>query len=192
MKSNLCVLPQSTEQLSDVFIEVEKCAAYNGLSPKQSLQLRLLAEELAGMLPALLKISEGLFWLENEGNHYELHVKLTTFFGSIAQRDKLLSVSTSGKNAAAVGIMGKIRCIVEEAMLAREANGFSAVQTGEMELAPGGWSLANYRLQAQIQNRLDQWDELEKSIIANLADDVKVAICGEHVEITIIKTFWEK
>ena len=155
---------------------VDQCAAHNALSRKRWLQLRLLAEELTGVLPALLQWSKGTFWLENEGNHYELHVLLKASFESSTQREQLLALSTSGKNAAAVGIMGKIRCAIEGAVLPRHS------QTN------GEWSLSQYR--SLLGNEQDKRQEFERSIIANLADDVIVAISGETVDITVIKTFW--
>jgi hypothetical protein len=35
----------------------------------------------------------------------------------------------------------------------------------------------------------ENWDELERSVVANLADDVRIGIKGRDVEITIIKRF---
>ena len=35
----------------------------------------------------------------------------------------------------------------------------------------------------------EAWDELEKSIVANLADEVKVAVRGDNVELVIDKSF---
>ena len=55
MKSNLCTLSQGTLHLDAIFAEVDQCASCNTLSRKCWLQLRLLAEELTGVLPALLK-----------------------------------------------------------------------------------------------------------------------------------------
>ena len=55
------------------------------------------------------------------------------------------------------------------------------------------WSMEDYRLQLQQyrdQNREDAreaWDELEKSVVACVADDVKVSIKGRTVEMTIYK-----
>ena len=175
MKSNLCILQQNAKQLDEIFTEVDRCAAHDVLSRKRWLQLRLLAEELTGVLPSLLKWSKGVFWLENEGCRYELHVSLNTSIGSVEQRDQLLALSTSGKNAAAVGIMGKIRCAIERAALANS--------TGVSE-----WTLKNYR--AQAPGTQGKWNELERFIIANLADDVIVSISKENVDITAIKTFW--
>ena len=34
-----------------------------------------------------------------------------------------------------------------------------------------------------------EWDELEKSIVANIADDIKIAIAGNKVEMTAYKKF---
>ena len=182
MKSNPCRLPQNAEHLADVFAQVDQCAAYNSLTRKRWLQLRLLAEELTGMLPSLLKWSEGVFWLENTDDRYELHVSLKTSIASVEQHNQLLALSLSGKNAAATGIMGKIRCAVEEAML---SNHSGRRDSGHAE---SEWTLEAYRSQAQSER--ESRGELEKSIIANLADDVIVAIKGENVTITVIKTFW--
>ena len=49
------------------------------------------------------------------------------------------------------------------------------------------WSLSNYRSGTKEETK--EWDELEKSIIAKLADDVIVGIIGEKVEIVIKKKF---
>jgi hypothetical protein len=56
------------------------------------------------------------------------------------------------------------------------------------------WSMALYK--EDVQNHISEnekaseaWDELEKSIVANIADDVKVKIIGNDVEMIIIKSF---
>ena len=51
MKTDVCTLKNDKSSLGAILAEAEKSAQYNGLSKKQTLQLRLLAEELAGMLP---------------------------------------------------------------------------------------------------------------------------------------------
>ena len=51
----------------------------------------------------------------------------------------------------------------------------------------GEWSLVNYRKTAV--SGTDEWDELEKSVIANLADDVTVGIIKGKVEIAVKKSF---
>ena len=49
------------------------------------------------------------------------------------------------------------------------------------------WSLSNYR--GKVKDNKEAWDELEKSIIANMADDVTVGIISGKVEIVVKKTF---
>jgi len=41
----------------------------------------------------------------------------------------------------------------------------------------------------QFRKVRDRWDEIERSIIANIADDVKVSIVGKNVEIAVYKAF---
>lgn len=183
MRSNTFPLAQNAGQLAGILNEVDRCAAANGLGKKKALQLRLLAEELNGMLPALLEISEGVFWLENEDSHYRLHVSLRAVLTSARQHDRLLSVSSSGKNAAAVGIMGRIRCAAEKALLSLSAPANSC--------RTEAWTLKDYRTQVENERVSDQRIELERSIIANLADDAVVAISGSRVEVTIHKYFWD-
>ena len=53
------------------------------------------------------------------------------------------------------------------------------------------WSLNDYRqsLSEAIENvggAKDAWDELEKSIIGNVADDIIVGVKGNRVDMTII------
>ena len=118
MKSNICKLNKDLTCLEAVLAEVEKVTTYNGLEDKKALRLRLLAEELCGMLPGLVENFSGKFWAENEGENYELHVELKAEDMNFDLRDELISVSKSGKNAAAKGVMGKIRAVAETMLLA--------------------------------------------------------------------------
>ena len=55
MKSNVCEIKIGGIGLKNILVEVEKVASYNCLERKQALRLRLLAEELTGMLPELVE-----------------------------------------------------------------------------------------------------------------------------------------
>ena len=66
MKSNVCKIDKGTQDLEAIFKESEKVAIFNGLTHKQTLQLRLLCEELDGMLPNIVEVFEGDFWIEFE------------------------------------------------------------------------------------------------------------------------------
>ena len=46
--------------------------------------------------------------------------------------------------------------------------------------------LRQYREQ-NAEGSQEAWDELEKSVVSRVADDVKVSIMGRTVEMTIVK-----
>ena len=204
MKSNVCKLNEDLTCLGAVLTEVEKVTTYNGLEDKKALRLRLLAEELCGMLPGLIKNFSGEFWAENDCNRYELHVELKAEDMNLDLRDELISVSKSGKNAAVKGIMGKIRAVAETMLLAASDPNLQTLPTGEfydyhgynmgfgyidptIALETGyvySWSLFNYK--TAVEEKEDEYAELERSIVAKLADDIIVGVRGKNVEIVVI------
>ncbi len=207
MKSNICKLNEDLACLEALLAEVEKVTAYNGLEDKKALRLRLLAEELCGMLPGLIVNFSGEFWAENEGDDYELHVELKADDMNIDLRDELISVSKSGKNAAAKGIMGKIRAVAETMLLAASDPTLQTLSAGEFYDYYGynmgfgyidptiaveteylySWSLFNYK--TAVEEKEDEYAELERSIVAKLADDIIVGVRGKNVEIVVKKSF---
>ena len=207
MKSNICKLNEDLTCLKTVLAEVEKVTTYNGLDGKKALRLRLLAEELCGMLPGLTQNFSGRFWAENDGEDYELHVELKADDMNLDLRDELISVSKSGKNAAAKGIMGKIRAVAETMLLAAFDPTLQSLPSGEFYDYHGynmgfgyidptiavetgyvySWSLFNYK--TAVEEKEDEYAELERSIVAKLADDIIVGVRGVNVEIVVKKSF---
>ena len=206
MKSNICKLNEDLTCLEAVLSEVEKVTTYNSLEDKKALRLRLLAEELCGMLPGLIENFNGEFWTENNGGDYELHVELKADDMNIDLRDELISVSKSGKNAAAKGVMGKIRAVAETMLLAAfdptlcapcgefyDYHGYNmgfgyidpviSCETGYVY----SWSLCNYI--TAVEEKEDAYAELERSIVAKLVDDIIVGVRGNNVEIIVKKSF---
>ena len=199
MKSDVCLLTKNdSDTLKKVLAETEKAAEYSSLDKKESGRLRLLAEELFEMIPSVLQFSSGEFWIESEGKKFEIHTSLKpTELLTIEKREEILKVSTSGKNAAAKGIMSKIRLAATFMMIEYENNsdltlsGASFFDDG-LGINPyfslSSWSLEQYRKKIQDEKG-EKWDELEKSIIANIADDVIVGIQGKQVDIIVKKAF---
>ncbi len=195
MKTDVFKFNDNVEELEKMLDETEKTAAYAGLDKKQTIRLRLLAEELMSMLPEMMEYCEGEFWAESNGKEIELHVSVTLDDMLSADREKLMSVSTSGKNAAAKGIMGKIRAAAETMIAEYFAlpvdvyQDFYSMGMSDPYYYTNAWSLAQYRAAAQQKAEEETWDELEKSIIANLADDVIVGIKGKKADIIVKKNF---
>ncbi len=200
MKSDVYTLKRNFEDFRAVPEEAERVARYAGLDGKKTLRLRLLAEELVTMLPQLLEIGEGEFWIEeNHDGVFSLHLKIVPVDILDVDEDRVFSVSTTGRNAAAVGIINKI-CIAVQFMINSQARAAREMPYDfyEMGMNPeysqySMWSLMSYRDYVENakeeKDLAEEWDELEKSIIANLADDVSVGMINDVIEITVKKKF---
>lgn len=64
MKSNVCLLNRSSDDLLQIAQEIEKVADYNKLTRKQIIQLLLLSEELVGIQKGILGFTKGDFYVE--------------------------------------------------------------------------------------------------------------------------------
>ena len=63
-----------------------------------------------------------------------------------------------------------------------------------METSGYTWSMRKYKsgIERNRDNSLEAdeaWDQLEKSIIANIADEVRISMDGPSVEIIVFKKF---
>ena len=204
MKTDVVVITPNGDGIENALLETERTAAFRGLKPKQVLRLRLLAEEMAGMLRTLIGKAQFRFWVESKGNAFSLHLS-TEATVTPELRTALLDVSTSGKNAAAKGFMGRLRDIfaqMSEPSFTAETTteyGYSYVAVmdfdASMDMLPNAmlyeWSLKEYRndVAKNRDSEPEKWDELEKSITAKVADDVKIFIRGNAVEMVIEKAF---
>ncbi len=188
----------------EVLSEAEKYAEYRNLTGRKKIHIRLLAEELMGMVETIAGNFYSYFWIEDDDDKpeiYRLHLKANVNMdGQI--RDVFLDASTSGKNAAAKGIMGKLRDIFQTYMIGFKDTdnvsysepypGYSCFTEYGLEPFSSSnlWTLSRYKENVsknKDERNLEDWDELEKSIIANLADDVSVGIEGDSVEMIITK-----
>lgn len=198
MRSNVCEIQRGGKELEGILRESEKVAAYCELSSKQALHLRLLCEELDGMLPEMIGDFDGKLWIEVEDGICKINVSLALDEISGERRKELIGIAKNKKNAAAVGIKGKIRAAAESLFLNDEVADAFAASAMSMDLSTGSyidsdysrcWSLNSYRSNVKSAGAGDAWDELEKSVIAKVADDVVVGIKGKQVDIIVVKKF---
>lgn len=188
--------------------ETERFAKYQELDHKSSLRLRLLAEETLGMVKAIAGAFNAKFWLEKEGEECRIHLDADTYMDDEKARE-LIALSSSGKNEANKGFMGMIKNLILSAYKSLDQVNTEPMDYGGSTVmfgTPGmrevdalsnisfEWSYMQYR--EDLQESKDEnaaaeeaWDELEKSIVANIADDVKVSVKGDIVEMVISKTF---
>lgn len=191
MQTDILKISSDGSNMDAALSQVDKVSAYKGLSPRNTLCLRLLAEETMAMMRAITGNVNGEFWMEDENQVYAMHLRVISLVDEKA-REQLLSASTSGKNEAARGFMGKIRSFFEPSV---SVPLFSAgISGGSPQMYSSYvWSMEDYKDQLRQfseQNRPEAraaWDELEKSVVGHLADDVRVSILGRTVEMTIVK-----
>ncbi len=108
MKTDIIVVSSKGERMEAALNQAEKVAAYKSLSPKNTLHLRLLTEEMMGMMRSITGETEGKFWIEDQDDEYRLHLQVKSRLSS-EKREKLLSASSSGRNESAKGLMGRLR-----------------------------------------------------------------------------------
>ena len=192
MKSDMIIVASNGNGLQEALLPTEKVAEQYHLSPKDALHLRLLVEEMLNMMRSINSEHVGQFWIDATEKEYWLHLKtVTTMSGR--KRSQLLSASTSGKNEAHRGIMGKIRAFFEP-MPVEDTPEYLAetiVYDADDSLT---WSMSAYREWLE-KNRdaesgaQEEWDELEKSVVSHVADNIQVSIRGNEVELTIYKLY---
>lgn len=197
MKTDVITVSGNGKRMETALEQVEKVAAYKGLSPKDTLHLRLLTEETMSMMRSITGKPEGQFWIEDEDGVFQLHLKVAARL-SMEKREQLLSVSATGKNESARGLMGRIRAFFDWSS-DEDFDGSiglymlpDAFEHSSSPMLDWEWSMRRY--ESELSDRIDEdagareaWDELEKSVVKHVADDVKVSIRGGFVEMIILK-----
>ena len=180
VRSSIVNVTSSGRNEDDALAMTERLSADSGLTKNDRLHLRLLAEELISLLQSAKGDLAAEYYLEVSGQDYELHLNADV---ELTPEMKNIFISSRSKDGNETkGLMGRIRQIVGSALISKKESTIS-------------WSLNDYRreieqeLKSKDNESLGTGDELEKSIIANLADDVKVKIDGNNVEITVYKKF---
>lgn len=196
MRSNVCKIDKGVKDLDAILQESEKVAVYNGLDHKQTLQLRLLCEDIDGMLPNVLGDFNGDFWIDFENGVCKVCISLQFAKFTPDKKNKLLTLAKDKKNASVKGIVAKIGAAIEEFFLDEETINAMCMMSDMDAAALSGhvtptyyWSLDQYRAAVKEEKKAEEWDELEKSVIASIADDITVGVKGLQADITIIKKF---
>lgn len=164
---------------------------------KEKLRVRLLGEELMCLVKEISGEMEAEFWGERIEKKIYLHLSTNTLMYA-EKRKEFLDVSTTGQNIKRRGVLGKIIEAYEKALSPKD--GRTAAEMVFSSAGMGGssayssstnlmWSMSNYTDVLYGTDGTEQErDDLEKSIIANLADEVSVGIAGDNVEVIVEKT----
>jgi hypothetical protein len=191
MKTEKIVVSSKGRGMDAALAQVDQTASQMGLSPREALHMRLLVEEMMNMVRSIIGDLEGKFWIEIEDKAYRLYLQMASVLGT-EQRKQLISASTSGQNEAHRGIMGKIRAFFEPMPIEDTPAYLAGTIVRGDENDDLNWSMEAYR--ERLLNRKDasdeaqeEWDELEKSVVSHIADNVTVSIRNYDVELMIYK-----
>lgn len=203
MKSDVIHISSDGTGIANALKQTEAVAVFKGLEKRDAMHLLLLTEEMTGMMKALTGEHEADFWIESDEDTLYLHLKTQTKMNT-ELRKKLLAASTIGENAAAKGIMGKIKDLFNRlvepvgAPLPKEyVAGFNSENLPVAEAAAMAknmsvnavnvWSFNRYKKEMKAAHA--DWDELEQSIMAKIADEIEIGIADQSVEMTISKIY---
>ena len=196
MQSNVCKIEKGVKDLDAILKESEKVAVYNELNHKQTLQLRLLCEEIDGMLPKIIDDFDGDFWIDFEDSVCKVNISLQFAEFTSSKKKELLSLAKDKKNASVKGIVAKIGAAIEEFFLDEEninamsmMSQYDGLTLGSRMESAYYWSLDQYKSNVRKMKKAEDWDELEKSVIASVADDIIVGVKGLQATITIVIKF---
>lgn len=195
MISDIISFKKGEFRIDDVLIQSEKAAEYGDLHGKSALHLRLLSEEICCMIDVLVQSFEGEFWIDAQGKNYSLYVSLNTDSMNLELKKKLIRSSTTRANASAKGLIGRIRSVVENFSMINEGNVMNTYEYGADSsdmMYSSAWLFSEYKSDAQSACEPVIWDELEKSILAKIADEIIVGVKGNKIEIVVKKDFSEK
>lgn len=209
MKTEKIHLTNDIEVLKSAYEQLDEKIEALELEKKDTLHIKLLMEEAIGVVKQLATDFEADVWTEEYEDICSVKVVGSTKMNADKKYD-MIALSKNRKNAMAVGFMGKIKDIIETGMLnydsimklQQDFNGV-AVNFGGMGAcsdvslathlgASTGfmWSMDGYK--DALNDGLKEndgmkaaWDELEKSIVANIANDVIVGVQKDKFEITL-------
>ncbi|MBP3197637.1 MAG: hypothetical protein J6N21_11605, partial [Butyrivibrio sp.] len=147
------------------------------ITGKNASRFSLLAEEAIRLVKSIANDSSTVeLWFEGTARISHICLQLESNMDANKQ-EEFLSVSSTGTNSADRTFFDNLR---------------------EFFIKPKAptWSLAEYEaelLQKRAQDKYseDAWGNLERSVLANLADDIQVGVKDNHVLMIITKDFTE-
>jgi len=192
IKSLICPIEGNSWDVERALNEVDGFSRQMGLGAKQSEHLRLIGEEVLGMVGGMLDVGEGRFWIEAEGNDYIVNLAAKTIVGA---RAKAILESTS-KNREYKGVTGLVRKAIDSMEQMFRDSGASYSFEEQIDAALAGtevlseealsWSLNKYTESVERDEKAEQWDELELSVLKNISKDIVISYRNNRVDIKVV------
>ena len=169
-RTNNAKVEPGTVKIEHVMQEAKRYASKQRLSPRDQGRLELLAEESVSIIRDIVKEARLNFWVEGSGNMYKIHVTFKPQLGTDEYK-RLINLSTSGRNEAVNSLGSRIQEIMVMGL------NMTWDQDKDKDKAYK-WSLS--------QDKIDV-SQIGQSILVAEADDVKVSVTRDKVEMIVIK-----
>ena len=197
MKTDKLWISDAVHRNSDVNEILREFAEENRIEGKNYSHLCLLSEETLGMVNQMLNVYDGQLWLEGTAAGYEIILEANVHENHDGK--KVPFASPEGFMAK-VAVMMNCSYMFENiaempedlAAMLPDYMSYGMRESKELPAWAGRWSLSAYRW--QLMKRREEktaarlaLEELEKSIVAQLADEVTIGIHGHRIRLVISK-----
>ena len=177
MKSDIVRIDNQGNGFADAVRTTQKVAEYQGLNQKETTQLKIITEEMLSLVRSVTGEMKADFWLEGDGKAFDLCLSTKADLDK-AKRYLLISSTSSGKNDAARSLGGKLRDVLENALMSDPAPAEGVPEELQMDVL--------YYPAAD-----PEWDKYERSVLRGIADDIRIGIRGRTICMTVTKRFPE-
>lgn len=187
-KSKICIIDGSDNSIEKAIKEAERYAGSENLDKKMQLRIRLLSEELLSLSRGLTNLNNGKFRILRDGEDYDIEFSAAVNL-SKNEIGRLSEVSSSGENDAYAGITGTVKHAIDE-MISLSLNENQDRASDIMDNSIGKsdedyrWSYNVCKDSEEIDS--DEADELVKSVLTSMADDIKVFVRRNRVNIRVL------
>ena len=149
-----------------------------GLKDKDQLRLKLLCEEVLRLAKSIIGLGIMDFWLEGTSRVTKIYLLAENHMDK-AKQQELISVSSSGENSSEKGFFGVLKSMfLMQGIDDEEGNLKDYLQEV-------------YTKREQDPYSQEAWDDLERSLVAKLADDIDVYVDKNNVKMVVTKDFSE-
>ena len=198
MKTDTIHIKENGEGVSEALLAIEQAGIRQGFDTREARRLRLLSEETLELVAGITGHMDAKFLADIKDDEWE--IRLTA-------KPTTDSVSRAGLVAYYLdpnGIANKIAVLFgssfEELMKNEETvNEIGIRRVDERVMKEMGrtgegfvWTLDSYELSlfdSRSDKKDENWDEISRSIIASLSDEVRIFVFPENVELVILKHF---
>jgi len=185
MRTDIIQVDNQGNGFDEIMKQAAKTAKYCGLDAKNTVHLQILTEELLSLVKSVTGSMKSGIWIETDEGKAELHLTTRSKL-SREKRDQLIKTASSGKNEAAGTFLGMLRNFLEQAT----AGNGPDVSDDVLNKLLSHQVLPEEAFRSQ-EGAVDvsKWDGYEKSILQHVADDVRITIRGDLLDIVVSKSF---